>query len=149
MGNNGSQKQPNVCLPTSSLKSIKPILSPPTTPSMPQKNKLQMCPNVNNKNSNNHQPHIINHASDDDSGIIVDQSSPNNTTSEMSSQQQQQRQSNKGNESPDYETVYSGTFCRLLPLPETASSTKSSSTTSSTTPTAAFSPSVPMTPTLQ
>merc|ERR1712038_1455308 len=146
--NNGSQKQPNVCLPTSSLKSIKPILSPPPTPSMPQKNKLQMYPNVNN-NSNSHQPHIINHASDDDSGIIVNQSSPSKTTSELSSQQQQQRQSNKGNESPDYETVYSGTFCRLLPLPETAPSTKSSSTTSSSTPIAACSPSVPMTPTLQ
>ena len=144
--NNGSQKQPNVCLPTSSLKSIKPMLSPPPTPSMPQKNKLQMYPNVNN-NSNNHQPHIINHASDDDSGIIVNQSSPSNTTSELSSQQKQQRQSNKGNESPDYETVYSGTFCRLLPLPETAPNTKS--TSSSTTPTAACSPSVPMTPTLQ
>jgi len=128
--NNGSLPI-NVCLPsTASPKSIKQILSPPLTPIMPQRSKIQY-PNVNT----NQPAHIINHASDEDSGI--------ETTPEMSVQEQ--NQTNNGKQSPDYETVYSGTFCRLLP-PPLQSSKQSSTSTSST---ACSSPSVPMTPTLQ
>merc|ERR1719225_2430656 len=52
----------------------------------------------------------------------------------------------KNNESPDYETVYSGTFCRLLP-PPSASVSKQVNTPQSSPSTSL--PSVPMTPTLQ
>merc|ERR1712038_1748850 len=50
------------------------------------------------------------------------------------------------NESPDYETVYSGTFCRLIPPPSAPGSKQT--ITPQTSP-ATSSPSVPMTPTLQ
>lgn len=120
--NNGGS--PNVCLLTSP-KSIKSILPSPPTPLMPQKNTIQY-PNVNS------QLHIINHKTDEG---IVDNSQNNTGMSIVVAQQP----NNADTASPDYETVYSGTFCRLLPLP---SSKQPSSSTSA-------SPSVPMTPTLQ
>ena len=127
--NNGSLPI-NVCLPSStSPKSIKPILSPPPTPSMPQRSKIQY-PNVNS----NHQAQIINHAFKKDNSVDT-----KNVTSE------EQNKINNGKESPDYETVYSGTFCRLLPPPTQSSNPSSTSSSSTASP----SPSVPMTPTLQ
>ena len=121
--NNGSPKK---CLPTSSTispKSIKPILSPPPTPLMQQRSRIQY-PNVN---TNQQQ------APDSISG-------PTNGTNLDDTSQV------KNNESPDYETVYSGTFCRLLP-PPSASVSKQVNTPQSSPSTSL--PSVPMTPTLQ
>jgi hypothetical protein len=123
--NNGSS--PKKCLPTASptTKSIKPILSPPPTPLMPQRNKIQY-PNVNSN-----QNLIINHPTDQ---IIGSQTNVSSTDSIQTTH----------HESPDYETVYSGTFCRLLPppLPPTSKQSTSSSQASPL-------PFVPMTPTLQ
>ena len=123
--NNGSSPTNKKCLPTTSptTKSIKPILSPPPTPLMPQRNKIQY-PNVNSNL-------IINHHTDQ----IIDSQTNVSSTDNISSIQ---------TTSPDYETVYSGTFCRLLPPPLPTNS-KQSTSSSQASPL----PSVPMTPTLQ
>ena len=121
--NNGSPKK---CLPTSSTispKSIKPILSPPPTPLMQQRSRIQY-PNVNTEQNQD----------------LDSINGPTNGTSLDNNSQV------KNNESPDYETVYSGTFCRLLP-PPSASVSKQVNTPQSSPSTNL--PSVPMTPTLQ
>lgn len=132
-GNNGSPKN---CLPTLSTispKSIKPILSPPPTPLIPQRSKAQ----YHNVNSDQNQPELSNNN---------DLSHEENTCAENGKENPNIKSQFTNAESPDYETVYSGMFCRLLPPP--SSSGSKNINTSQSSPVTSL-PSVPMTPTLQ
>ena len=118
---------------TISPKSIKPILSPPPTPLIPQRSKAQ----YHNVNSDQNQPKLSNNN---------DLSHEENTCAESGKENPNIKSQFTNAESPDYETVYSGMFCRLLPPP--SSSGSKNINTSQSSPVTSL-PSVPMTPTLQ